>query len=146
MRQVPNWNDYFMAMIRTIATRSKHPTTQVGCVIVDPVTHTIRSGGYNGMVAGIPENDASWERPARHTTTCHAEFNAIALAARNGISTNGCVLYCTLAPCLTCTRLIIQAGIKEVYYPYGAVAESFVQEAAEAERLLITAHIRRYWA
>jgi dCMP deaminase len=46
----------------------------------------------------------------------HAEQNAIVLAARNGISTDGCVLYTTLRPCFGCAKESIQAGITEVIY------------------------------
>lgn len=46
----------------------------------------------------------------------HAEFNAIANAAKNGISTNGCSIYVTAPPCLMCAKLIHHAGIEAVYY------------------------------
>ena len=46
----------------------------------------------------------------------HAECNAIALAAKNGVSTDNASLYCTLKPCASCVKLICMAGIKEVYY------------------------------
>jgi dCMP deaminase len=46
----------------------------------------------------------------------HAEANAIAQAAKHGISTSGASIYVTLEPCLTCLKLIISAGIKEVFY------------------------------
>lgn len=46
----------------------------------------------------------------------HAEQNCLAIAAKNGISTNGCELYITTAPCAQCAKLIIASGIKKVYY------------------------------
>lgn len=46
----------------------------------------------------------------------HAEANAILFAAKNGISTNGCTLYVTLSPCIECSKMIIQSGIKKVVY------------------------------
>lgn len=46
----------------------------------------------------------------------HAEANALAFAARQGISTDGCTLYVTVSPCEVCARLLIAAGIKEVAY------------------------------
>ena len=46
----------------------------------------------------------------------HAEANALAFAARQGISTDGATLYVTVSPCLDCSRLLIAAGVKAVYY------------------------------
>ena len=47
---------------------------------------------------------------------CHAEMNAIAFAARHGVSTNDCALIVTHSPCYECSKLIVQCGIKTVYY------------------------------
>lgn len=49
-------------------------------------------------------------------TVVHAEANALMFAAKNGIPTDGCSLYITLSPCIECSKMIIQAGIKEVIY------------------------------
>jgi len=49
-------------------------------------------------------------------TVLHAESNTLAFAAKNGIATNGCDLYVTLSPCVECSKLIIQHGIKRVIY------------------------------
>ncbi len=59
-----------------------------------------------------------YRRPQIRTkpSVVHAEANAIAYAAKEGISTKGCTLYVTLSPCINCANLIIQAGIKEVVY------------------------------
>lgn len=46
----------------------------------------------------------------------HAEQNAIAYAAREGLALNNCIIYCTTAPCLNCAKLIVQCGITAVYY------------------------------
>lgn len=46
----------------------------------------------------------------------HAEVNCIAFAAKEGISTEGSILYCTLSPCLNCVKLLINAGIESVIY------------------------------
>jgi len=48
--------------------------------------------------------------------TVHAEMNAIAFAAKAGISTDGCDMYVTLSPCPDCAKLIVQSGIKRVFY------------------------------
>lgn len=49
-------------------------------------------------------------------TVVHAEANAILWAAKNGIPTNGCTLYVTLSPCIECSKMIVQSGIKEVIF------------------------------
>lgn len=49
-------------------------------------------------------------------TVVHAEANALMFAAKNGIETEGCTLYVTLSPCIECSKMIIQAGIKDVVY------------------------------
>jgi dCMP deaminase len=49
-------------------------------------------------------------------TVVHAEANAILFAAKEGISLNGCTIYITLSPCVECAKMIIQSGIKRVYY------------------------------
>jgi dCMP deaminase len=86
----------------------------------------IISTGYNGTPLGVKNCfDGGCARcgsdvgsgQAYDTCICvHAEQNAIVLAARNGISTDGCVLYTTLRPCFGCVKESIQAGITEVIY------------------------------
>ena len=46
----------------------------------------------------------------------HAEQNAIGYAARNGINTDGCIMYCTQTPCISCAKLVVAAGIKKFFY------------------------------
>ena len=66
-----------------------------------------------------------YERPEKYFWTAHAEENAIALAARNGTSLNGTILYVNrMMPCTRCTRLIIQSGIKKVCVYVDAPAET----------------------
>ena len=122
------WSDYFFELCDVIAKKSKDPSTKVGCVIVNS-GHSIASTGYNGFPVGVIDNliDFSDEnsvlkkspryvKPQKYLWTAHAEENAIAIAARNGVSLNGTTLYVNrMIPCARCTRLIIQSGIKKVY-------------------------------
>ncbi len=102
----------FIDIAKTIAKRSTCTRKQVGCVLV--IDGRIVATGYNGVLPGIPdENGIDANGNSR---TVHAEANAIAFCARKGISTENCILYCTLQPCEKCAELIIQAGIDEVYY------------------------------
>ena len=108
-----SWNDYFFDLCDVISRKSKDPSTKVGAVIVNS-GNSIISTGYNGFPIGVDDSVQSrFERPEKYTWTCHAEENAIAFAARNGISTNGASLYCNRLPCCArCTRLALQAGIR----------------------------------
>lgn len=110
----PDWDEYFINIAYMAATRSKDTSTRVGCVIVGP-DKEIRSTGYNNPPRGFDDsNPILQQRPEKYSYFVHAEENAIALAARSGIQTKGCTLYCTWTPCMTCARMIIQSGISAV--------------------------------
>ncbi len=113
-KDILTWDETFMELARVIAEcRSKDPSTQVGCVIVnedmDPVAF-----GYNGFGPKAIETDKMWERPEKYDHVIHAETNAIGRAARRGCSTVGCTAYITAFPCLPCAKVLIAAGIKRV--------------------------------
>ena len=101
-----------------IALRGKCLRARVGSVITQ--NNRIIATGYNGAPMGAPDcvNTCNVENPC--SRAIHAEANAIAFAAKEGIKLEGSKLHCTHAPCLKCAELIIQAGIKEVVYmnPY----------------------------
>lgn len=120
----PSWDEYFLMLAKLAATRSTCLAFPVGCVIVKD--YQILATGYNGTPAGsihcttqgycypgLSRCDASKILPSR---SVHAEANAIAQAAKHGIITNGASIYVTLEPCLSCLKLIISAGIREVFY------------------------------
>jgi len=89
---------------------------QVGAVIVRD--GRIISSGRNGAASGQPHckiEECFPDGPACRRAV-HAEANAIAFAARHGVATEGCAIVSTDSPCLDCARLIINAGIKAVYY------------------------------
>lgn len=108
-----SWDDFFFDMCQVVSAKSKDPSTKVGAVIVNS-GNSIISTGFNGFPIGIDDHvESRYERPEKYLWTCHAEENAIAFAARNGVSVNGATLYCNKLPCCArCTRLAIQAGIK----------------------------------
>jgi len=114
MRQIPGWDEYYLSICKVVASRSKDPNTQVGCIIAGPA-HEIRSTGYNSLPRGIRDNlQARLERPAKYLWMEHAERNAIYNAARCGTALEGCTIYIELMPCMDCARAIVQAGIREV--------------------------------
>ncbi|ERT07204.1 cytidine and deoxycytidylate deaminase zinc-binding region family protein [Lyngbya aestuarii BL J] len=120
----PSWDEYFLMLAKLAATRSTCLAFPVGAVIVKD--RQIVATGYNGSPSGsvhcttqgycypgLSSCDASSSLPSR---AVHAEANAIAQAAKHGISCAGSSIYVTLEPCVSCLKLVISAGIKEVYY------------------------------
>lgn len=114
-----SWNQYFMEITEMVASRSTCDRAFVGCVIVND-DHRIVSTGYNGSVAGNPHCDDVGHtiRDNHCIATIHAEMNALLYCAKEGIPVKNCNAYVTHFPCLNCTKALIQAGIKKIYYKY----------------------------
>lgn len=100
---------------KLISQRSGCQRGQVGAVITS-VDNRIICTGYNGPLphSGKCTDKCNIDNPCTHSI--HAEANAIAFAAKNGITLNGAILYCTTSPCIKCSELIIQSGIWKVVY------------------------------
>lgn len=97
---------------------SKDPHTKVGAILLTEDFGTILACGVNGMPRNMADdNMARWERPEKYNYVCHAEANAVANAARTGTPLNRSVAAVTKFPCSTCTRLLIQAGVRTIYTP-----------------------------
>lgn len=110
-------NTIFMQIALLFATRSECKGRSVGCVITKD--NRIISCGYNADVVGGKgcfEDGCILDSNGSCLRSIHAEQNAIAFCARNGIVTDGAVLYTTVSPCISCAKLIVQSGIKTVYY------------------------------
>jgi len=86
---------------------------QVGALLIK--NQMIISDGYNGTPSGF-ENVCEDENNKTKPYVLHAEANAITKVAKSGNSSNGATLYVTSSPCLECSKLIIQAGIKRVVF------------------------------
>ena len=114
-----SWDDYFMSMAFLTAQRSKDPNTQVGACIVD-TNKRIVGLGYNGFPSGCSDDCLPWAREAasdlhkKYVYVCHAEVNAI--LNKGSADVRGGTLYVALFPCNDCSKMIIQAGIREVVY------------------------------
>lgn len=112
-----SWDEYFMSIAILSSLRSKDPNTKVGaCIVSDE--HKVLSLGYNGMPTGIDDHNMPWGREGDFLNTkypfvCHAELNAILNSSHN---LKGSTIYVTLFPCHECTKALIQAGIKKIYY------------------------------
>lgn len=112
----PNWDDYFMAIARIVATRSTCDRLRAGAVLVK--NKRIISTGYNGSPPGLPhcDGEAGHLMEEGHCVrTIHAEHNAILQAAANpGQSTEGSTLYALYSPCIHCAKYVVAAGIKRI--------------------------------
>lgn len=108
----PSWNEYFKEIVLATAKRSPCERLQVGCLLV--LDKRIVSQGYNGFLPGCPHK--SIVRDDHEQATVHAEQNAICDCAKRGVSCHGATAYITHYPCLICTRILLAAGIAEIYY------------------------------
>ena len=115
MSERENRDTIGIGMAHLIASRATCLRLKVGCIIMKdgrPI-----SSGYNGV---LPDQEHCNSFNCSTNTACertvHAEVNAIAFTAKNGISVEGCTLYITHSPCENCARLIIQSGIIKVVY------------------------------
>jgi dCMP deaminase len=122
MPERPDWDEYFMEIAQTISRRATCLRRQMGALLVRD--KRILTTGYNGAPAGLPHCEEtgclrqqlgipSGERQEL-CRALHAEQNAIILAAQHGISLAGATLYCTHQPCITCSKMLINAGVKRV--------------------------------
>lgn len=113
-----SWDDYFMKIAETVATRATCDRKHVGAIIV--LNRVIVSTGYNGAPRGMPSCDEAGhelkEMGGRESCvrTVHGEANALIQAARSGARVEGATLYTTASPCYDCLKLIINSGIRRV--------------------------------
>lgn len=124
-----SWHQYFMTITRQVAERSTCNRAKVGAVIVRD--KNILATGYNGAPAGMPHcievgcliyqsKTPNGETEENCFRTIHAEMNAIAQAAKNGSGIKDASIYITHTPCIHCLKLLVNTGIKSIYYeiPY----------------------------
>ena len=103
----------YLRMARIWAENSYCVRRKVGALIVKD--KMIISDGYNGTPSGF-ENVCEDENGKTKPYVLHAEANAITKVAKSANNCDGSTLYITAAPCIECSKLIIQAGIKRVVY------------------------------
>lgn len=124
MASKPGWDEYFLDMLEPLSRRSSCTRRRVSALIV--VDNRIISTGYNGTPRGTVNcNEGGCPRcqdaqdPGVDLGECvcsHAEENAIVQCAYNGISCRGGTLYTQWLPCIMCTKMIINSGIKLIVY------------------------------
>ncbi|MFC4652563.1 deoxycytidylate deaminase [Lactococcus nasutitermitis] len=114
----PSKDEYFKEIVQVVAKRSTCNHAQVGALLVSP-SGQLLSTGYNGSVSGMPHcTDVGCleDKDGHCIATVHAEQNAIAQAAKHGVSPEGAILYTTLFPCIACLKLVLASGVKEIKY------------------------------
>lgn len=105
-------HEYFIEIAKLTSKRSICPRKKVGAVLVKD--GRIIATGYNGVLPNEEHEKA--QNQDGTSATVHAEANLISFCAKEGIPTNGTILYSTLSPCQKCAELVIQSGISEVHY------------------------------
>lgn len=110
------WDQYFMGQSLLLSLRSTCTRLAVGATIVRD--KRIIAGGYNGSVSGDVHciDEGCYLVDGHCVRTIHAEMNAILQCAKFGVETDNSEIYVTHFPCLQCTKMILQAGIKKIHY------------------------------
>ncbi len=121
----PTWDEYFIAITKQVATRATCLRRKVGAIIVKD--KRILTTGYNGAPRGVKScleigkcmrQELGVPSGQRHEIcrALHAEQNAIIQAAYHGVQIAGSDIYSTTQPCVLCAKMLINAGIKKIYY------------------------------
>ena len=114
--QRASWDEYFMKIAETVASRATCDRKHVGAVIERG--RTILATGYNGSIADLEHCDEVGHMMEDNhcVRTIHAEANAVIQAARNGVRIEGAGIYVTASPCWQCFKMIANAGLKRVVF------------------------------
>lgn len=119
------WDRYFLKICRVVAERSTCTRARVGAVVVRD--RLILTTGYNGSPAGHPHCtevgclvvkslNPEGQEEENCIRTIHAEINAIAQAAKNGVTIKGADIYITHSPCMHCLKVLLNVGIQRICY------------------------------
>ncbi len=142
-----NWDEYFLAIAQLVAERSTCLRRKVGAILVQD--KRILCTGYNGAPHNLSHcstvgclREKMGIRSGERIEICrgiHAEQNTLVQAATFGIRVYSATLYCTHAPCITCTKMLINAGVKEFVianeYPDEFVQQMITEAKVKVRRL-----------
>ena len=141
-QQRSSWDEYFMKITEAVGERGTCNRGRSGCVVVKD--NRILTTGYVGSPSGMPHCDevghemqmvthANGKESNHCIRTAHAEQNAIAQAAKYGVTIDGATLYCKMTPCYTCAKIIINSGVTRVVaekdYHAGGRSRQMLKEA-----------------
>jgi dCMP deaminase len=127
-RERPSWDAYFMSAALLFSLRSACERLQVGCVLVSggEQNNRIVAAGYNGYLPGAAHH--SQVRDGHEQATVHAEQNAVADAARRGVSLQGATAYISHFPCINCAKILASSGIRVIKYHWDYRNDPLVRE------------------
>jgi len=141
----PSWDQYFIEIARLVARRSTCRRRQVGAIVVRD--KRILATGYNGAPTGLPHcldigclrEELGIGSGERHELCrgLHAEQNVIIQSAYHGVCIKDAILYCTNLPCSICSKMLINAGIREIVYEEG-YADPMAEEMLKAAGIKVT--------
>lgn len=151
-----SWDAYFLNQLEGIAAKATCDRGRSGALIARDKRQL--TTGYVGSPVGLPHCDEeghlfemrynSEGTSSKHCIrTTHAEANAIAQAAKAGISINGATLYCKMVPCRDCAKLIINSGIKKVVAAKDYQRSELTKEwfdSAKIDLVIIDTKIEKY--
>lgn len=128
-----SWDEYFLRMAHVASLRSPDEQTKVGCVIVNEDKHII-GVGYNGFPAGTMSDNLPRTRPGKYSYMIHAEQNAISNML---LSQKNLTAYVTARPCLVCSKLLWQNGVRRIVIDPKGVVYSLSEEDLKVLNFLI---------
>ncbi len=133
----PSWDEYFMAATVLISMRSACDRLHVGCLVVSSGEYPNRiiAAGYNGFLPGVPHH--SCVRDGHEQATVHAEQNAVADAAKRGVSLMGATVYVTHFPCVNCAKVLAAAGVSAIKYLHDYHDDELVRPLLESAGITI---------
>lgn len=152
----PEWDEYFLQIVDEVSKRATCDRGRNGCIIVKD--KRIVSTGYVGAPSGLNHcdeighlikevYDEKGDKKRHCVRTTHAEQNAIAQAARFGVSIDGGTLYGKMEPCLDCTKILINSGIKRIVvqkkYHAAEMSRKFLKDAG-VELVVLNDEIEKY--
>ena len=122
-----SWDDYFIQLAYLVSKRSTCTRRSVGAIAIKD--NRILATGYNGAPSGVPHcstvgcmrTEMNIPSGQRHEIcrAVHAEQNLIIQAAKHGVSLCGADIYCTTKPCFICAKMLMNCGVRTVYYVAG---------------------------
>lgn len=132
-----SWDQYFIAQAAILSTRSTCTRLHVGAIIVQ--NNRIIASGYNGSVSGTPHCTEAGDLivDGHCVRAVHAEQNALMQAAQMGIRVDGSEVYVTDVPCVHCTKLLLQAGIKKINFMRNYRNDPFAMALLEEKQVLL---------
>lgn len=113
MERISDWDEYFMRLAYLVAYKSHDTKTRIGSVLVRG--RNIIATGYNNFPAGVVDSEERYNnRELKRKIVSHSEENTITVSAKLGISTNNTSLYTFGVPCVSCSKILIQGGVKKI--------------------------------